>query len=101
MVNGQPDLSLGIKHTAQVTPGHCKVGLRLNSLQVTGLEWFNNGKVERSGREETEVGGRKREGEGDRKKKGKGKLCLKKKKDLKKEKKIKGVEETELVNVLH
>ena len=46
MVNGQPDLSLGIKHTAQVTPGHCKVGLRLNSFQVTGLEWFNNGKVE-------------------------------------------------------
>lgn len=44
MVNGQPYLSLGIEHAAQVAPSHCKVGLSLNSFQVTGLEWVHNEK---------------------------------------------------------
>lgn len=39
MVNGQPYLSLGIEHTAQVAPSHCKVGLSLNGFQVTSLQW--------------------------------------------------------------
>jgi len=39
VVDGQPDLALGVKHTAQVAPSHSKVGLSLDSLQVTGLEW--------------------------------------------------------------
>lgn len=39
MVYGQPYLSLGIEHTAQVAPSHCKVGLSLNGFQVTGLQW--------------------------------------------------------------
>lgn len=38
MMNGQPDLSLGVEHTAQVTPGHGKVWLSFNCLQVTSLE---------------------------------------------------------------
>ena len=33
----QPDLSLGVEHTAQVTPGHGKVGLGLDSLQIASL----------------------------------------------------------------
>lgn len=36
---GQPYLSLGIEHTAQVAPSHCKVGLSLNGFQVTSLQW--------------------------------------------------------------
>lgn len=39
MVYGQPYLSLGIEHTAQVAPSHCKVGLSLNGFQVTSLQW--------------------------------------------------------------
>lgn len=39
MVYGQPYLSLGIEHTAQVAPSHGKVGLSLNGFQVTSLQW--------------------------------------------------------------
>lgn len=57
VVYGQPYLSLGIEHTAQVAPSHCKVGLSLNGFQVTGLDWVNNEKPqERRGEEEVEWG---------------------------------------------
>lgn len=42
VVYGQPYLSLGVEHTTQVAPSHRKVGLSLNSLQVTRLQWINN-----------------------------------------------------------
>lgn len=43
MVYGQPYLTLGIKHTAQIAPSHCKVRLGLNGFQVTSLQWVFNG----------------------------------------------------------
>lgn len=56
MVYGQPYLSLGIEHTAQVAPSHCKVGLSLNGFQVTSLQWVYNKKKKkhRTGGEEVE-----------------------------------------------
>lgn len=44
MVYGQPYLSLGIEHTAQVAPCHGKVGLSLNGFQVTSLQGVYNEK---------------------------------------------------------
>lgn len=38
VVNGEPDLALGIEHTAQVAPGHGEAGLSLDGLQVTALK---------------------------------------------------------------
>lgn len=43
MVYGQPYLTLGIKHTAQIAPSHCKVWLGLNGFQVTSLQGGFNG----------------------------------------------------------
>lgn len=43
MVYGQPYLALGIEHTAQIAPSHCKVRLGLNGFQVTSLQWVFNG----------------------------------------------------------
>lgn len=43
MVYGQPYLTLGIKHTTQIAPCHCKVRLGLNGFQVTSLQWVFNG----------------------------------------------------------
>lgn len=37
VMNGKPDFSLSIEHTAKVTPCNCKIGLRFNCLQITGL----------------------------------------------------------------
>ena len=37
MVDGEPDLSLGVEHAAEVGPGHGKVGPRLYGFQVAGL----------------------------------------------------------------
>lgn len=36
-MNGQPDLSLGIEDTPEVTPCHCKTGLRFYCFQVARL----------------------------------------------------------------
>ncbi len=44
MMNGQPYLTLGIEHTAQVAPSHCKVGLSLNGFQVASLQRVYNEK---------------------------------------------------------
>ena len=38
VVDGQPDLALGVEHTAQVGPGNGKVGSGLDSFQITRLE---------------------------------------------------------------
>lgn len=32
VVDGQPDLALGVEHASQVAPGHSKVGSCLNGL---------------------------------------------------------------------
>ena len=37
VVDGQPDLALGIEHTAQVAPRHCKVRAGLDGFEVTSL----------------------------------------------------------------
>ncbi len=42
MMYGQPDLPLGIEHAAQVTPGHGKIWLGFNCLQVTSLQQVNS-----------------------------------------------------------
>ena len=38
VVDGEPDLALGIEDTAQVRPSHGKVGSGLYGFQITGLE---------------------------------------------------------------
>lgn len=37
MVDRKPDFTLSVEDTAQVAPRHCKVWLRLDGFQVTGL----------------------------------------------------------------
>lgn len=39
MMYGQPDLSLGIEDTSQVTPGNSKARLGFNCFQVAGLKF--------------------------------------------------------------
>lgn len=38
MVDGQPDLALGIEHAPEVAPGHGKVWSGLNGLEVARLD---------------------------------------------------------------
>jgi len=38
VVDGQPDLALGVEHAAEVAPGHGKVRPGLNGLQIASLE---------------------------------------------------------------
>lgn len=52
---GQPDLPLGIEHAAQVTPGHGKIWLGFNCLQVTSLQQVNSKKQNKKKQEEEEV----------------------------------------------
>lgn len=81
---GQPDLSLGVEHAAQVTPGHGEVWLSFNCFQVTSLEQVNSKKT----------GGRGgREGRGCKRKN-------KPKDQIKRKKKQKGQTEKELVSIL-
>lgn len=42
MMYSQPDLSLGVEHAAQVTPGHGEVWLSFDCFQVTSLEQVNS-----------------------------------------------------------
>ena len=54
MMNGQPDLSLGIEDAAQVGPGHGKIGPSLDGFQVASLiEWW--GETGRDGVERDET----------------------------------------------
>ncbi len=55
MMYGQPDLPLSIEHAAQVTPGHGKVWLGFNCLQVTCLQQVNSKKQNKKKQEEEEV----------------------------------------------
>ncbi len=87
MMYGQPDLPLSIEHAAQVTPGHGKVWLGFNCLQVTCLQQVNSKK-----QEEEEVERRVDRG---------GVVKVKKPKDqIKRKKKTKRQTEKVLVSIL-
>ncbi len=91
MMYGQPDLPLSIEHAAQVTPGHGKVWLGFNCLQVTCLQQVNSKKTTKK------TGGR-----GGREKSRQRRGCKSKetKRSNKKEEKTKRQTEKVLVSIL-